>query len=57
MKFFPCMPYAHKYANAVTEDGFLGAIRQFLPDEGLLDSIARGTSSLARKDIEGVRPC
>lgn len=54
MKFFPCMPYAHKYANAVTEDGFLGAIRKFLPEEGLLDSIARGTSSLARKDIEGV---
>jgi hypothetical protein len=54
MKFFPCMPYAHKYANAVTDDGFLGAIRKFLPEEGLLDSIARGTSSLARKDIEGV---
>lgn len=54
MTFYPCMPYAHKYANAVTEDGFLGAIRKFLPEEGLLDSIARGTSSLARKDIEGV---
>lgn len=54
MKFFPGMPYAHKYANAVTEDGFLGAIRKFLPEEGLLDSIARGTSSLARKDIEGL---
>lgn len=54
MKFFPCMPYAHKYANAITDDGFLGAIRRFLPEEGLLDSIARGTSSLARKDIEGV---
>ncbi|WP_449281013.1 hypothetical protein [Leucobacter sp.] len=54
LKFFPCMPYAHKYANAVTDEGFLGAIRRFLPDEGLLDSIARGTSSFARKDIEGV---
>lgn len=54
MKFFPGMPYAHKYANAVTEDGFLGAIRKFLPEDGLLDSIARGTSSLARKDIEGI---
>ena len=32
--FFPCMPYAHKYANAVTENGMLGAVRQFLPDEG-----------------------
>lgn len=54
MAFFPCMPYAHKYANAITEDGFLGAVRQFLPETGLLDSVARGTSSLARKDIEGI---
>ena len=54
LKFFPGMPYAHKYANAVTEDGFLGAIRRYLPEEGLLDSIARGAKSFARKDIEGV---
>jgi hypothetical protein len=54
LTFFPGMPYAHKYANAVTEDGFLGAIRRFLPDEGLLDSIARGARSLARKEIEGM---
>jgi hypothetical protein len=54
MRFFPCMPYAHKYANAITDEGFLGAIRRFLPDEGLLDSVVRGTSSLARKDIEGL---
>lgn len=54
MQFFPCMPYAHKYANAVTDDGFLGAIQRFLPEEGLINSIARGTSSLARKDIAGI---
>lgn len=54
MTFFPCMPYAHKYANAVTDDGFLGAIRRFLPDEGLMDSVVRGTTSFARKDIEGI---
>ena len=54
MKFFPGMPYAHKYANAVTDDGFLGAIRKFLPQEGLLDSMVRGTTSVARKDIEGI---
>lgn len=54
MQFYPGMPYAHKYANAVTDDGFLGAVRRFLPEDGLLDSIARGTSSLARKDIEGI---
>ena len=54
MRFFPCMPYAHKYANAMTEDGPIGAIRRFLPDEGFLDAAMRGTRSLAKKDIEGV---
>jgi hypothetical protein len=52
--FYPCMPYAHKYANAVTEDGMLGAVKRFLPDEGLLNAAIRGGSSLATKDIEGV---
>jgi len=52
--FMPCMPYAHKYANAVTEDGMLGALKRFLPDEGLLNAAVRGTSSMAKKDIEGV---
>jgi hypothetical protein len=28
---YPCMPYAHKYANAVTELGIMGAVRQYLP--------------------------
>lgn len=53
-KFMPCMPYAHKYANAVTEDGMLGALKRFLPEEGLLDTALRGGMSLARKDIEGI---
>ena len=26
-KIFPCMPYAHKYANAVTELGITGALK------------------------------
>jgi hypothetical protein len=52
--FFPGMPYAHKYANAVTEDGVLGAVRRFLPDEGLIDAAVRGGTSMAKKDIEGV---
>jgi hypothetical protein len=54
MTFFPCMPYAHKYANAMTEDGPLAAIRRFLPDTGLMDAAVRGGSSLAGKDIEGI---
>jgi hypothetical protein len=52
--FYPCMPYAHKYANAVTEDGMLGAVKRFLPDEGLLNAAIRGGSSLATKDIDGM---
>ena len=52
--FYPCMPYAHKYANAVTEHGLLGAIRKFLPDGGFVDAAMRGGMSLARKDVEGI---
>ena len=52
--FFPGMPYAHKYANAVTEDGMLGAVKRFLPDEGLMNAAIRGGASLAKKDIEGL---
>lgn len=54
MTFFPGMPYAHKYANAMTEDGPIGAVRRFLPDEGLLDAAWRGGRSLAKKDVEGI---
>ncbi len=52
--FYPGMPYAHKYANAVTENGMLGAVKRFLPDEGLLDAAIRGGTSMAKKDIEGI---
>ncbi len=54
IQFFPSMPYAHKYGNAVTEDGFLGAIRRFLPDEGLVSTAVRGTRSIASKEIDGI---
>ena len=54
MTFYPCMPYAHKYANAMTEDGPMGALKRFLPDEGFIDAAIRGTRSLAKKDIEGI---
>ena len=52
--FYPCMPYAHKYANAMAEAGMFGAIKQFLPDGGFLDAAMRGGKSFARKDIEGI---
>jgi hypothetical protein len=54
MEFFPCMPYAHKYANAMTEDGPLGALRRFLPEESVFSAALRGGKSFASKDIDGV---
>lgn len=52
--FYPCMPYAHKYANAMADAGMFGAIKQFLPDGGFMDAAMRGGRSFARKDIEGI---
>ena len=52
--FYPGMPYAHKYANAVTELGYFDAVRKFLPKEGLVDTILRGSKAVLGKDIESV---
>ncbi len=52
--FYPGMPYAHKYANAVTEEGYLGTLKRFLPQEGLLNAALRGGKALATKDVEGL---
>jgi hypothetical protein len=51
-KFYPCMPYAHKYANAVTEHGMIEALRMFLPQEGAVSAMLKGGIALANKDIE-----
>jgi hypothetical protein len=51
--FYPCMPYAHKYANAATEDGILSAITRFMPG-GIINAAIRGGTSLATKDIDGI---
>jgi len=53
-QFYPGMPYAHKYANAVTDEGILGAIQKFLPNDGLIDAVMRGGSSVAKKEIDGI---
>lgn len=52
--FYPGMPYAHKYANAATEHGIIGALRSFLPEDGAIGALFRGGMSVARKDIEGI---
>jgi len=53
-RFFPCLPYAHKYANAAAELGMLGAVRSFLPQDNALGALLRGGVSLATKDVEGL---
>jgi hypothetical protein len=53
-KFYPCMPYAHKYANAVTEYGLLGALQRFLPQGNLLATMWKGGMSVAKQDVEGI---
>lgn len=53
--FLPGMPYAHKYANAMTELGPLGAVRSFLPaDQSLLSMALQGGRALAKKDVETI---
>lgn len=52
--FYPGMPYAHKYANAVTELGYFDAMRKFLPKEGLVDSVLRGSKAVLGRDIESL---
>jgi hypothetical protein len=53
-KFYPCMPYAHKYANAVTEYGLLGAVQRFLPSTSKFSAMWKGGLSLAKRDVEGI---
>ncbi len=52
--FYPCMPYAHKYANAAAEDGMIGAIKKFIPQGGMINAALRSGMSLATKDLEGI---
>lgn len=54
LEFYPCMPYAHKYANAVTEHGMIDALKRFLPTEGVFSALLRGGVSVATKDVEGM---
>lgn len=51
--FYPGMPYAHKYANAVTEDGVLGALNKFVPGN-MFGALVRGGTAVATKDTIGL---
>lgn len=47
---YPCMPYAHKYANAVTELGIVGTIKEYVPGN-IFSTFAKGGIAYAKKDI------
>jgi hypothetical protein len=49
-EFFPCMPYAHKYANSVGEVGILETIKRFAPG-GIVESLIRGAVSAITQDM------
>ncbi len=49
-KIYPCMPYAHKYANAVTELGIIGTIKQYVPGN-IFGSFAKGGMAYLNKDF------
>lgn len=49
-KIYPCMPYAHKYANAVTELGIQGTIKQYVPGN-IFGTMFKGGMALVSKDF------
>ena len=49
-KIYPCMPYAHKYANAVTELGIQGTIKQYVPGN-IFGTMFKGGVAFVSKDF------
>ncbi|MEJ7778262.1 MAG: hypothetical protein WKF68_01630 [Daejeonella sp.] len=48
-KIYPCMPYAHKYANAATELGIVGALKEYVPGN-FVGSVLKGGMAFLSKD-------
>lgn len=49
-QIYPGMPYAHKYANAVTELGIIGTIKQYVPGN-IFGTFAKGGMAYLSKDF------
>lgn len=50
--FYPCMPYAHKYANAVTDFGIFGAIKEYVPGNFITTVFKGGAGMLSKNYIK-----
>lgn len=48
-KIYPCMPYAHKYANAVTDLGISGTIKQYVPGN-IFSTMFKGGAALVSQN-------
>jgi len=55
IRFYPSMPYAHKYANAVAEKGIFGALKDTLMADSsageIIGMLTKGGASLFEKDM------
>jgi len=51
-RLIPCMPYAHKYADAVTELGVVGGLRKYLSGNFLMTAVKGGLSIVSNEYIE-----
>ena len=50
-EFYPCMPYAHKYANSIGEVGIIETLRHFAPG-GIVETLIRGAISAVTQDAD-----
>ena len=48
--YFPCMPYAHKYANSVSQVGVMETIQRFSAG-GVMSTVFRGAVGTITRDI------
>lgn len=55
LSFYPSLPYAHKYANAVAEKGIFGALKDFILADSsagdIVGMLTRGGMSLFERDV------
>ena len=50
-EFYPCMPYAHKYANSVGEVGIIETLRRFAPGN-IVEMLFTGAVSAVTQDMD-----
>jgi hypothetical protein len=51
-EFYPCMPYAHKYANSVSEVGIVETLKRFTPEgSGMISTLFKGAMAGITGDI------